>query len=132
MSPQNPIDIFRDTGPAKGRGVIVNVASMLGHIGLPRSVSNTAYVASKHAVVGLTKTDGSYYARDNIRINAMCPGYVATPLLKMGAVSGALKEVFDNIPLGRLATMEEIGESICFLLSPMSSYMIGASLIADG
>jgi NAD(P)-dependent dehydrogenase (short-subunit alcohol dehydrogenase family) len=105
---------------------------MLGLVALPATLSSTAYVASKHAVMGVTKTDGTYYANKGIRINAICPGYVETPLLKQAADSGAMAAEFVRIPAGRLAKMEEIASAIVFLASPMSSYMVGAGLVVDG
>jgi len=105
---------------------------MLGTTALPWTLTNTAYVASKHAVVGLTKTDGVYYATKGVRINAVCPGYVATPLLQATIDDGLMKEEFGRVPAGRLASMEEIADSILFLASPQSSYMYAHSLVVDG
>jgi NAD(P)-dependent dehydrogenase (short-subunit alcohol dehydrogenase family) len=73
--------------PRGNRGVIVNVASMLGLVASAPTISATAYVASKHGVMGLTKTDAVMYAPQGIRINAVCPGYIATPLLRNATVS---------------------------------------------
>jgi hypothetical protein len=105
---------------------------MLGIVSLPNTITSTAYVASKHAVMGLTKTDGVFYADKRIRINAICPGYVETPLLLASEKTGAMAAEFARIPAGRLAKMEEIASAIVFLASPMSSYMNGAGLIVDG
>lgn len=82
MLKQEPLDPL----PRGSRGVIVNTASMLGLTGASPSTPATAYSASKHGVIGLTRTDALTYARQGIRINAMCPGYVATPLLKSAVV----------------------------------------------
>lgn len=82
MLKQEPLD----PPPRGSRGVIINTASMLGLTGASPGTPATAYAASKHGVVGLTKTDALTYARQGIRINAMCPGYVATPLLKSATV----------------------------------------------
>jgi len=122
-----------DNGDRLGRGVIVNVASMLGLIGTAPSVPSPAYVASKHAVVGLTKADAIIYSKRGIRINAICPGYVATPLLLSTTTAGGVmdREV-EKTPIARLAKMEEIADSIVFLASPMSSYMCGAAMVVDG
>lgn len=118
--------------PRGNRGVIINVASMLGHVGSSPGTPAAAYTSSKHAVVGLTKTDAVAYAPQGIKINAMCPGYVATPLLKGASDSGAMGAEVAKVPQQRLGEMEEIADSIVFLASPMSSFMTGASLIVDG
>lgn len=76
-----------DSGPRGSRGVIVNVASMYGVKATSRATPATAYTTSKHAVMGLTKADGVYFAPKGIRINAICPGYVRTPLLESSSVS---------------------------------------------
>ena len=82
MLKQEPLD----PAPRGNRGVIVNVASMLGLVASSPGTPATAYTASKHGVMGLTKTDAVMYAPQGIRINAMCPGYVGTPLLKAATV----------------------------------------------
>lgn len=122
----------KSENPRKNKGVIINVASMLGTIALPNTLTSTAYVASKHAVMGLTKTDGTYYANKDIRINAVCPGYIETPLLKKAHESELMAAEFGRIPVGRLGSMEEVASAIVFLASEMSSYMFGAGLIVDG
>ena len=82
MLKQDPLD----PPPRGNRGVIVNVASMLGLVASSPGTPAVAYTSSKHGVMGLTKTDATMYAPKGIRINAMCPGYVATPLLKAATV----------------------------------------------
>ncbi|KAH6663259.1 3-oxoacyl-reductase [Plectosphaerella plurivora] len=124
-----------DLGPRRGRGSIINVASMFALVGPPPFLTHTAYGAAKHAVVGLTKADANTYGPLNIRINAICPGYVETPLLKakMSQDSDSpLARGIANTPLQRLAQMEEITDCIVFMASEMSSFMQGASLVADG
>jgi len=116
----------------EGRGVIVNVASMLGTVASAPVTPATAYTASKHGVMGLTKTDAIFYAPQNIRINAICPGYVETPLLQSASAAGAMDLELKKVPMGRLAKMEEIADAIVFLSSPMSSFMCGAGLLVDG
>jgi NAD(P)-dependent dehydrogenase (short-subunit alcohol dehydrogenase family) len=115
------------------RGSIVNTASMYGVIGPSSNVPATAYAASKHAVVGMTKADAATFAPRGIKINALCPGYVETPLVMTSMEKGS---VLDNerlkVPLQRLATTEEIGDCVAFLHSDASSFMIGASLVVDG
>lgn len=114
-----------------GEGTIVNVSSTSGLLGNP---GITPYNTSKHAVLGLTKSVALEECKNNIRINAICPGVTETPLIK---------NVRDNdpdtyqlfctqIPLGRLALPEEIANVVVFLSSDMSSYMIGATVVVDG
>ena len=105
---------------------------MYGIVGSTPSIPAAGYASSKHAVVGLTKTDAVHYAQHKIRINAMCPGYTETPLLRQAMGNGFMKGEVEKTPMGRLGTMEEIGDCISFLASPMSSFMTGACLIADG
>ena len=119
-------------GHRMGRGTIVNVASMYGLIASAPTIPATAYTAAKHGVVGLTKSDGVMFASQGIRINAICPGYVATPLLRDSTESGVMKKEVEETPMKRLGDMEEIADSIAFLASPMSSFMAGASLVVDG
>lgn len=119
-------------GQREGRGKIINIASMYGHVGSGPTLAATAYVASKHGVMGLTKADASMYAAQGIRINAMCPGYVNTPLLKASEETDGMKGEKAKVPLGRFAEMEEIADCVVFLASPMASYMVGAGLISDG
>lgn len=83
MLRQEPLD----PPPRGNRGVIVNVASMLGLVASSPETPAVAYTSSKHGVVGLTRTDATMYASRGIRVNAICPGYVATPLLKEATVS---------------------------------------------
>jgi NAD(P)-dependent dehydrogenase (short-subunit alcohol dehydrogenase family) len=110
----------------------VNTASMLGLVGASATTPATSYAASKHGVMGMTKTDAIYYAPHKIRINAMCPGYIETPLLKSSADSEVMQGEIRKTPMGRLGSMEEIGDCITFLASPMSSFMTGSALVADG
>ncbi|KPI41034.1 3-oxoacyl-[acyl-carrier-protein] FabG [Cyphellophora attinorum] len=118
MLKQNPLE----ASPRFNRGVIINVASMYGIIGTPLEVGAVVYTATKHGVVGMTKADAIAYAGENIRINAICPGYVATPLLKSAAAEA----------WQRLAEMDEIGDSITYMASPLSSFMYGSAMVVDG
>jgi NAD(P)-dependent dehydrogenase (short-subunit alcohol dehydrogenase family) len=106
---------------------------MYGIVGCTPSIPSSAYVASKHAVVGLSKNEGSANAHEGIRVNAICPGYVETPLL-LANLSKDFEEneVKGKVPMRRMAKMEEIADAIVWLASPMSSYMTGGSLIVDG
>lgn len=114
------------------RGSIVNVASMYGLVAPPLNVPSTAYATSKHAVLGLTKSDALAFAHKGIKINAIAPGYVLTPLLtkNMDKVTREAEE--KKVPVHRYSEMEEIGDCITFLHSDAASYMIGATLVADG
>ncbi|KAK8113587.1 3-oxoacyl-reductase [Apiospora sp. TS-2023a] len=120
--------------PRDGRGCIINVASMFGVVG-QRSAG--AYAAAKHGVVGLTRADALRYGPEGIRINAIAPGYTETPLVqgpmeRDPAKKAAMTAEIEKAPLGRLATVEEIADCIVFLASPMSSFVHGSVLVADG
>lgn len=122
-------------GRRYARGVIINVSSMYGLVGASANTPATAYAAAKHGVMGLTKTDAIVYAEQRIRINAINPGYVATPLLgDTGDESsqGVWAREMVKTPMRRLAQPAEIADCICFLGSRMSSYMTGAGLVVDG
>jgi NAD(P)-dependent dehydrogenase (short-subunit alcohol dehydrogenase family) len=112
-------------------GVIVNTSSGAGLMGF---AGLSAYVASKHAVIGLTKTAALEYARAGIRINAVCPGTVRTPMLEgfFGGDETALKAMGDMMPIGRLATAEEIAEAVVWLCSDHASYVTGMAMPVDG
>ncbi|KAF5709112.1 dehydrogenase [Fusarium globosum] len=123
-----------DLGPRVGRGRIINVGSMFAVVA-PNNQDHTAYTTAKHGIIGLTKADANSYGPLGIRINAICPGYVETPLLTsiMSRDPGSPLAVdLSRTPLKRLATMEEIADAIVLLASPMNSYMQGASMICDG
>ncbi|KAL4908678.1 hypothetical protein BDW74DRAFT_166271 [Aspergillus multicolor] len=122
----------REESPRHNRGVIINVASMYGILATSLNTPAVAYAASKHGVVGLTRADAVAYAPKGIRINAICPGYVETPLVQSTMHTGAIQREIEKIPIGRLASMEEIADHITFLASPLSSYMYGSAMVADG
>ena len=123
----------RQNASRQGRGVITNVASMLGLIAMTEDTSVPAYIASRHGVVGLTKSDGVHYAPKGIRINALCPGFMATPLVQKTLDAGMMSNaVVTRTPAGRMGVMEEMGDAATFLASQMSSFMFGASLVVDG
>ena len=116
---------------AAGRGAIVNVASgagLVGFAGLP------AYVASKHGVVGLTKSAALECAARGVRINCVCPGSVRTPMLEgfMGGDERMERAMTAGVPMGRLGTPSEIAEAIVWLCSDAASYMVGHALVCDG
>jgi NAD(P)-dependent dehydrogenase (short-subunit alcohol dehydrogenase family) len=113
------------------RGVIVNCASVSGLVGVPYQ---SAYCASKHAVVGLTKSVALEYASRGIRINAVCPGGVATPMLKnyVRQLSPDKKAALEPPPIGRTANPNEIANIVAWLCSDEASYVIGQAYAVDG
>ena len=114
-----------------GGGSIVNVASFVAWMGA--ATSQTAYTASKGAVVSMTREIAVEYARRGIRCNALCPGPIDTPLLaELLADPARRQRRFVHIPMGRLGQAEELAKAALFLASDDSSYMTGASLIVDG
>ncbi|KXJ86805.1 3-oxoacyl-reductase [Microdochium bolleyi] len=124
-----------DLGPRVGKGRIINIASMYGLVAPGAPMHHAAYAASKHGVVGLTKADGNSYGPEGVRINAICPGYVKTPLLT-GAMAqdpdSPLARDIGSTPLRRMAEMEEIGDAIALMASPMAGFMQGAAVVFDG
>jgi NAD(P)-dependent dehydrogenase (short-subunit alcohol dehydrogenase family) len=112
----------------QGGGSIVNTASIAGLIGLKTS---SAYVASKHGVIGLTKTAALEYAEQNIRVNAVCPGYIETDMTK-DTMSRRGAELKAMIPFKRLGVANEIAEMVCWFSSDRSSYVSGAAYNVDG
>lgn len=115
------------------RGSIVNTASMYGVVGPTLNVPATAYSTSKHAVIGLTKADAITMGPRGIKINAVCPGYVLTPLVQSTMSEGSvMDDERIKVPVQRFASMEEIGDVIAFLHSDASSYVVGSALVADG
>jgi NAD(P)-dependent dehydrogenase (short-subunit alcohol dehydrogenase family) len=113
---------------AQGGGAIVNTASIAGLAGLPTS---SAYVAAKHGVVGLTKTAAIEYAQAGIRVNAVCPGYIETPMTApMGLERSAA--VLAQTPAKRMGEPEEIAEMVVWLACDRASYVTGAAYNVDG
>ncbi len=113
---------------AQGGGSIVNTASIAGLVGLP-SASN--YVASKHGVVGITKTAAMEYASDKIRVNCVNPGYIKTPMTDP-TMAERYDALMTKVPMSRLGLPEEIAEAVVWMLSDKASFMTGASQIIDG
>lgn len=112
----------------KGAGAIVNVSSIMGSHALPGTI---AYAASKHGVEGLTKAAALDYAKQGIRINAIAPGYVDTPMIAGGNLSVQEKIVAMH-PVGRIAQPDELANVIAFLLSDDASFVTGSVYLADG
>jgi NAD(P)-dependent dehydrogenase (short-subunit alcohol dehydrogenase family) len=115
----------------QGSGAIVNCSSLGGLVGLPGRAS---YHASKHGVLGLTKSAALEYAPRGIRINAVCPGTIDTPMVAQMIANGELDmhEAIHNQPIGRLGTADEIAAAVLWLSSPAASFVIGVALPVDG
>jgi NAD(P)-dependent dehydrogenase (short-subunit alcohol dehydrogenase family) len=116
---------------AQGSGAIVNCSSLGGLVGLP---SRAAYHASKHGVIGLTKSAALEYAPRGIRVNAICPGTIETPMVAAMIAKGELNvpEAVANQPIGRLGRAEEIAAAVLWLCSPGASFVLGVALPVDG
>lgn len=114
-----------------GGGAIVNTSSIAGHVGFARS---SLYTASKHAVEGMTKAAALEFAARDIRINAVAPAFIATPMVER--IVGAQGEQRDRLaalhPIARLGRAEEVAAAVLFLLSDASSFVVGESLKVDG
>lgn len=115
----------------QGKGVIVNVASVAGLIGFP---GLPAYVASKHAVLGLTKTAALENAKKNIRINAVCPGVIKTPMVdRITGKDKTVEKAYEDMePVGRMGQPEEVAEAIVWLCSDSASFVTGHAMTVDG
>lgn len=118
--------------PRHPRGTIINIASMYGIVATNLNTPVVSYTAAKHGVVGLTKADAVAYAPRGIKINALCPGYVLTPLMQEHMKDETMQKELEKTPMGRMATMEEMGDHVVMLASPLGSFMCGAALVADG
>ncbi len=115
----------------QGGGAIVNCSSQAGVVGI---AGIGAYTASKHAVIGLTKSAALDYARQGIRINCICPGTTDTPMVA-AAIAGApehMAKVIDDIPLGRMGKPEEIASAVLWLCSEQAAFTIGQAITIDG
>ncbi len=114
-----------------GGGSIVNTSSGAGLVGLP---GGPAYVASKHGVAGLTKTAALEFARKGIRVNAVCPGFIHTPMVERILDKGGLSEeqIFAAEPMHRMGKPEEIAEAVLWLCSDASSFVTGLPMPVDG
>lgn len=115
----------------QGSGAVVNCSSLGGLVG---QSGRAAYHATKHGVIGLTKSAGLEFAPRGIRINAVCPGVIDTPMFTdlVEKTPDAMKEVVRDQPIGRLGRPEEIAAAVLWLCSPAASFVIGAALPVDG
>jgi NAD(P)-dependent dehydrogenase (short-subunit alcohol dehydrogenase family) len=115
----------------QGSGAIVNCSSLGGLVGLP---GRAAYHASKHGVIGLTRSAALEYAPRGIRINAVCPGTIETPMVTEMITKGELSvpDAVANQPIGRLGRAEEIAAAVLWLSSPGASLIVGVALPVDG
>ncbi len=112
-------------------GAIVNISSIGGLVG---AAGESVYIATKHAILGLTKSAAKEYAPKGIRINAVCPGTIETPMARklLNCTPGMEQRTLDTVPLGRLGRPEEIAEAVYWLASPQASYVVGHALVVDG
>jgi NAD(P)-dependent dehydrogenase (short-subunit alcohol dehydrogenase family) len=112
--------------------VIINNASILGLVGFANA---SAYVASKHAILGLTKTAAIEYATQGIRINAVCPAFIETPMLERGGLT-TNPEVYEMItglhPMKRLGKPKEVAAAVVWLCSEEASFVTGHAMLIDG
>lgn len=126
----------RPAALATPRGAIVHLSSVLGRVGAPGAA---AYAASKHGLIGLVRSSALELARRGIRVNAICPGFVATPMLeRLGVMEGqdgrdgVDPAVIARHPMGRIAQPEEIAQLVLWLLSPAASFLTGEAVAVDG
>ncbi|OFZ11491.1 MAG: short chain dehydrogenase [Bdellovibrionales bacterium RBG_16_40_8] len=115
----------------QGGGTIVNCSSIAGIVGFS---GITAYVASKHGVIGLTKTAALEYAKNNIRVNAICPGVIQTPMIERFTHGEAQlrSQLVSGEPIGRIGQPEEVAAATLWLCSDQSSFITGHPLVIDG
>jgi NAD(P)-dependent dehydrogenase (short-subunit alcohol dehydrogenase family) len=120
-----------------GGGAIVNVASIAGVVGgIGDGIDDSGYASAKHGVVGLSRTIALQYAKRNVRVNALCPGYIRTEMTRRfhGSADGgdALINEQLRVPMGRWGEPEELGKVAAFLLSDDASYLTGQAIVVDG
>ncbi|HRP79333.1 MAG TPA: SDR family NAD(P)-dependent oxidoreductase [Aquamicrobium sp.] len=112
-----------------GGGAIVNLSSILGSVGWAGS---SAYVTAKHGLIGLTRTAAIEYAQKGVRVNAVGPAFIDTPLLSKNLDEETLGQLAGLHPAGRLGTSEEVSALTCFLLSDRASFITGSYHLVDG
>ena len=112
-----------------GGGSIVNCASVAGLVGAPYV---SAYVAAKHGVVGLTKAAALEYARQGIRVNAVCPGMIDTPMTRKGLTPEIAAKLLEESPIGRFGRPVEIASAVVWLCDESSSFLTGQAIAVDG
>ena len=110
-------------------GSIINIASIAGIRGLPNAA---AYVASKHAVVGLTRTAAMEYAKKNIRVNALCPVFTPSGLFRPELYGDIAEKLKAGIPMKRFSNVQEMADAINWLASDKASFVTGHALPVDG
>ena len=115
----------------RGGGAIVNTSSVAGLTGY---AGQAGYIAAKHGVIGLTRTAAVEYGARGIRVNAICPGTARTPMIAsaVDAFPDLRDDLVSRLPIGRLATPEEIAEATLWLCSDASSFVLGAAIAVDG
>ena len=115
----------------QGGGAIVNTSSGAGIIGIK---GNPAYTAAKHGVIGLTRAAALDYAPSNIRVNAVCPGYIDTPMMARftGGTAEGRARVISEEPIGRMGRSEEIANAVVWLCSDASAFVVGHAMVVDG
>ena len=116
---------------AHGGGAIVNDSSAAGTRAWP---GHSAYAAAKHGVIGLTRTAAREYAKDSIRVNAVCPGWIETPMVDdlFADAPERRDRITSSMPVGRMGTPEEVAEAVLWLCSDAASFVTGDSLMVDG
>ena len=114
-----------------GGGAIVNTSSGAGLIGIKGS---PAYTAAKHGVIGLTRAATLDYASQNVRVNAVCPGYIDTPMMNRftGGTAEGRSKVISEEPIGRMGRPEEIADAVLWLCSDAAGFVVGSTMVIDG
>ncbi len=116
----------------KNGGAIVNMASILGTVGFANAC---AYTAAKHGVIGMTKVAALEYSAQGVRVNAVCPAFIATPMLERAGLldNPEMREMLCNLhPIKRLGTSEEVANAVVWLCSPEASFVTGHAMLVDG